>query len=215
MGARTLRVHSAQADRVASCRSAHWHHIVVMPRSCRSLWLAVSQVCHSSPRSQYKFVSQHSSLLQVVSCRVARAQSRIMAHPASYHSLYRCPYCDTNAPPKPRYNLCIATLSASQATRARALGHIAGTARRIVAHSRPCRGRALAVSWPIPCAPMPTVSRYNLLYHNQAWELGSSLSQFLQIFFFTHFFFFSFQLLENHQRRIYIYIYISFSSITK
>ena len=67
---------------------------------------------------------------------------------------------------------------------ARALGCIARTGRCIVAHARPCRGRALAVSWPIPCAPMPVVSRYSLPYRDQASELGSSPSQLLQIYIF-------------------------------
>ena len=88
--------------------------------------------------------------------------------------------------PKQRYNLCIVTLSATQATRARALGHIARTALRIVAHARSCRGRALAVLWPIPCAPMPAVSRYSLLdktcgLKSLLHETVSNLSLFLII----------------------------------
>ena len=42
--------------------------------------------------------------------------------------------------------LCIATLTPSQAAHAR-------TADRIVAHARPCRGRALAISLPTPAHP--------------------------------------------------------------
>ena len=86
---------------------------------------------------------------------------------------------------------------ASQAVRMRALLYA-------LAHGQPCRGLCwpccgavsqglLAMSWPPCCTPRRPVSRYNALYHDQGWEMGSSPSSLLHIlFFFFHLIFFSF-----------------------
>ena len=83
----------------------------------------------------------------------------------------------------------------------------------------PCRGRIAAlvrtptctrsaISWP----GAPAVSRYNILYRDQGWEMGSSPSNCLcKPFFFHSFFFLHFvPPIGRPKKKIYIYIYIYF-----
>ena len=97
----------------------------------------------------------------------ALCRTLCQARTAPYRSLYRYPYCDTNAAPS-HNTIFVSRHSPLARPPAHALGCIACTARRIVAHAWQCRDRALAVSWPIPCAPMPAVSQYSLPYRDQA-----------------------------------------------
>ena len=84
---------------------------------------------------------------------------------------------------------CVAACPHAAARRIAGLfGRVARITGRIVALpgrvARPC------------CAPRPTVSRYNLLYHDPYWKMGSSpfslLYFFLFCFFFHSYFFFHF-----------------------
>ena len=142
--------------------------------------------------------------------RVAHAKRRIVAHPAPYRSLYRCPYCDTNAAPshdtifvlrhsalaRPLAHACWAVSRALRAVLWRMLG-------RVVAEHWLYRG-------PSPVRPFllchDTV--YYIMTQNSKWALDKPVA--CNVFFFSHHFFFSFQLLENHQKNIYIYIFFNF-----
>ena len=73
----------------------------------------------------------------------------------------------------------------------------------------PSRTRS-TVSW--PCVPV--VSRYNILYRDQGWEMGSSPPSCQKpFFFFFHSFFFLPFVPATVRPPIYIYIYIFMSSV--
>ena len=140
------RVHSAPTLGLAYTRNAPRPTVSrrVVARTGVVLWSCLGRVtacgqpccrcvaartlpCRSSPQSRYKFVSQPSSLLRAVSRAhnaVSRAHSAVSrAHSAAswaVSQLVSLPLLRHKCRPKPRYNLCIATLSASQATRTRA-----------------------------------------------------------------------------------------------
>ena len=125
-------------------------------------------------------------------------------------SLYR----DPKGCPQSRYKICIATYPSGHTMGERAQagcvvvppGRIIGSSRSVLLRPSACS----VVSWP----DVPTVSRYNMLYRDQDWEMGSSPPSCLQPFFFsTHYFFSLFQLLQDHNIYIYIYIYIFMSSV--
>ena len=108
--------------------------------------------------------------------------------------------------------LCRRTPAPARATAHRIAGllnHVARIADRIVALPGCVRGPY--------CTPRPAVSRYNLLYRDPDWKMGSSPSSLLHFFFMFYFvFFFSlifvfilFHLLEDHKKKC-IYIFFHF-----
>ena len=87
---------------------------------------------------------------------------------------------------------------------------------RVVASFWSCRGRAVALSWPAtPCRGLAPCAQASLLCYPVSWykncivtqtrKRGSSTFVF---FFFTTLFFFSFQLLENLPKNIFIFFFI-------
>ena len=88
----------------------------------------------------------------------------------------------------------VSRLNPCQAMHARALPHALMRRPAVSWLCWPCRGAVsqglLAVSWPLCCTPQCPVSRYNPLYHDSDWKMGSSPSSLLHKLFFFHIFFF-------------------------
>ena len=192
---------------LALCRG----RVAACGRPCRRVSLRVCAPCRSlsafTPGHETKIVSRDNSLLCAVSLRVARAQRCIVAHPASYRSLYRCPYCDINATLS-HDTILVSRHSLARAC-ARALPHALRAGRPCRGLYRgpttPCHGRGLAVSWPLQLCP---AALCHDTIHCIVTQMGSSLSNcLLSRIFFSHHFFFSFQLLENHQKK-YLFFFI-------
>ena len=101
---------------------------------------------------------------------VSRALRRIVAHPAPYRRLYRCPYCDTNAAPSHDKILYRDTHPQRLGPRARAAcsTRIAG----LLVVSWPSRDALPAVSWPLLCAPMRLCHNTACCIVNQAQGNG-------------------------------------------
>ena len=174
------------ATHARPCRSAHPamsqrtpSHVAAHARPYRGRVTARTRTpCRRAttfkPGHDTIFVSRLESLAACTTRRVARAQRRIVAHPAPYRSLYRCPYCDTNATPSHETNFCIATLTSNGKALARASRSIAtltpragwsyrrppgrvvacivALPRRVVGVAWPYHGHALAVPRPISLA---------------------------------------------------------------
>ena len=176
---RTLAAHTlCQAARTAPCRKPPPGHIVAFLSAVSQRTPAVSRYV---PRARTRCYAPCRSLLG----RVTRSPAVLWCMPGHVAALY----CDT-------------LNNQASPTRCRTLR---AQADRIAVQP--------AVSWPLDgrvagpcCTPRPAVSRYNLLYHDPDWKMGSSPSSLLHFFFsFVFFslicFFILFHLLEDHKKK--------------
>ena len=180
------------------CRAMSWRAlalccgralVVSQPVASRVAGVSLRARCHVAAPLSHDTSLYRNPAPYCVPCRerTASYRARTAPHPGPYRSLYRFPYCDTNAAPS-HDTIFVSRHSPLARPPACGLGCIARAAHRIVEHARLCCGRDLAISWPIPCALMPAVSRYNLLYRDSKQQMGSLLPT---MFFFFHIIFFS------------------------
>ena len=194
--------------RVAACTLALLH---AMSQHVAAVSLGVSR---HTPTTK-SLPSCHDTIICIVTrfanqkSRLSRYKDCIVTQPPAARPLspvtIQC-FVSRHSPHQPG---CAHTLSiVSRALRA-VLWSILGS---VVAEPWPYRG----LSPMPPCLLCYPVSRYKNCIVTQTGKRGSSPSSFVYaafffFFFSQHTFFFSFQLLENHQRiYIYIYIYIYF-----
>ena len=175
-----------------------------MALCCRALAPAAAHriveqgaLSHASSAISWRFLRRFAPVSRYNQAAKPRAVSRPTRSPPSYNTI-----CIATQPGQTLCELAADCPACRPAVSWRRLS-------RVVAESWPCRG---PLATPRPHLPSP-VSRFKLLYRDPVQlKMGSSPATFLHLsfFFFSSSFFFSFQLLENHPKKI--LFFFSFSS---
>ena len=140
----------------------------VKTRSC-------AQCTHPRPRLRSQRHVASSGRRVAASCRCSLGRIAALCHTLLHYVAVPCHYPLSRHKIVSRYKIM-----------SRPLGRIAAPCRSLLplAHYAPAR----LCAW--PCSPRPYLSRYNTLYRDQDWKMGTAHPSFLCTFFFFHSFVF-------------------------